>query len=115
MSTQTDSRRDSIDGSLYVASKRHDDGPVANVVDRWTGEPLARVVQADFARADAAASACADAFIKTRAMKAYERRDLLRRVASTLDARKEALATLLAREAGKPITQALGEVTRAIS
>ena len=42
MSLQTDSRRDSIDGSLYVASKRHDDGPVANVVDRWTGEPLAR-------------------------------------------------------------------------
>src|SRR5437899_3398807 len=114
MSTQDPVRREP-DGRLAIAAKRYDDGPTLSVADRWTGEPMARVVMADAARAEEAIAACVVAFERTRAMKGYERRDLLRRAATLIATRKDALATLLSREAGKPITQALAEVTRAVS
>ena len=103
------------DGRLRIASSTYEDGPILSVADRWTGEPMARVVMADSTRANAAISASLAAFERTRAMRSYERRDLLRRVSIALGAHKEVLATLLARESGKPITQAIGEVTRAMS
>jgi acyl-CoA reductase-like NAD-dependent aldehyde dehydrogenase len=114
MSTQPDLRREP-DGRLAIASQRYDDGPTLSVADRWTGEPLARVVMADGSRAEEAIVACVAAFERTRAMRAYERRDLLRRAAASIASRKESLATLIARESGKPIAQALGEVVRAVS
>ncbi|HEX9704162.1 MAG TPA: aldehyde dehydrogenase family protein [Gemmatimonadales bacterium] len=56
----------------------------------------------------AAAHAC-------RAMPAYERAAALRRVADALATRKAEMAHTLALEAGKPISQARGELDRAIS
>ena len=104
-----------LDVSLTIASKRYDDGPRLLVHDRWTGEVVARVAMADAARAEEATAACARAFDKTRATKSFERRDLLRRVAATIHDRGEELAQLIASEAGKPIAQSRGEVTRAVS
>ena len=103
------------DVRLAIASKQYDDGERLLVHDRWTGALAARVVMADAARGEEAVAACARAFDRTRAMKSFERRDLLRRIAATLRDRGEELAQLIASEAGKPIAQSRGEVTRAIS
>jgi acyl-CoA reductase-like NAD-dependent aldehyde dehydrogenase len=103
------------DTRLGVASKRYGDGPSLDVHDRWTGELLAKVTMADAFRAEEAAAACERAFEATRAMRAHERRDLLRRVAQGIAAKGDMLATLIAREAGKPITYARAEVARAVS
>ncbi len=104
-----------LDVSLAVASTRYDEGARLLIHDRWTGELVARVVMADAARAEEATAACVRAFEKTRAMKSFERRDLLRRVAASIRDRGEELAQLIASEAGKPIAQSRGEVTRAVS
>jgi acyl-CoA reductase-like NAD-dependent aldehyde dehydrogenase len=104
-----------VDVRLAIGSKAHDEGPRLVVQDKWTGEEIARLVLADAARADEAVGACARAFERTRVLKAHERRDVLRRVAQGLQARAQELATLIAREAGKPIAQARGEVARAVS
>jgi acyl-CoA reductase-like NAD-dependent aldehyde dehydrogenase len=103
------------DVSLSIASKRYDEGARLDVHDRWTGERVARVVLADAPRAEEATAACVRAFEAMRALKAFERRDLLHRIATSLRARGEELAQLMASEAGKPIVQSRGEVTRAVS
>jgi acyl-CoA reductase-like NAD-dependent aldehyde dehydrogenase len=100
---------------LTIASRPRDDAATTEVRDRWTGEVIARVGVASAAHADEAAAACASAFDRTRAMKSYERRDLLRRVAQGIATAGDRLATLIAREAGKPITHARAEVARAVS
>jgi len=100
---------------LSVASRRHTDGAQHLVHDRWTGELVARVVLADAARAAEATAASVVAFERMRALKAYERRDLLRRVAQGIQAKSEELAQTMAAEAGKPIALARGEVARAVS
>jgi len=66
---------------------------------------------ADLDAAIAANLAAADA---CRRMPAYERAACLRSVADALERERAAVATLVAREAGKPITQALLEVDRAV-
>ena len=83
--------------------------------DPWTGEEIERVVLASAARAEEATAACVKAFDRTRAMKTFERRDLLRRISSALRDETEEIASLLSREAGKPIAQARSEVVRAVS
>ncbi len=71
--------------------------------------PLASPADMDFAIATnvAATDEC-------RHLPAYERAACLRRIADALDAQRPAFATLVAREAGKPIAQARLEVDRAI-
>jgi acyl-CoA reductase-like NAD-dependent aldehyde dehydrogenase len=65
---------------------------------------------ADMDAAVAANVAAADA---CRRMPAFERAACLRRIADGLRTRREEFATVLAREAGKPITQAYLEIDRA--
>jgi succinate-semialdehyde dehydrogenase/glutarate-semialdehyde dehydrogenase len=62
-------------------------------------------VGARLERAHAAARGWADAAFEARA-------ELLRAVADRLDAQRESLATLIVREMGKPVTQALAEVEK---
>jgi acyl-CoA reductase-like NAD-dependent aldehyde dehydrogenase len=104
-----------VDTRLTIGHLRHDDGPRHAVVDPWTGERIAEVVLADAARAEEAVVASVRGFERMRALKAYERRDVLRRVASGIGERREEIARLIAREAGKPLAQGRGEVTRAVS
>jgi len=64
---------------------------------------------------DAAIAASASAADACRRMPAYERAACLRRVADGLETRRGEFAGVLAREAGKPITQAGIEIERAVS
>src|SRR5512146_665969 len=66
------------------------------------------------AHAEAAIAAAARAFEVTRKLPAYERQGVLRRVATSLEGRREEFARVLAEEAGKPIKAARVEVDRAV-
>jgi glyceraldehyde-3-phosphate dehydrogenase (NADP+) len=95
------------DTRLFVASRIVAEGPTLPVVDPWSGEVLATVTMADAARAK-------EATVAMRTLPAYKRRDVLRAVAGSIADRREELAGLLAREAGKPIAFAQAEVDRAV-
>jgi acyl-CoA reductase-like NAD-dependent aldehyde dehydrogenase len=107
--------RPTIDGSLYIASRRVESGPVLTVREPWTGEDLGRVTMADAALADEAAGASVKAFERLSARSSHDRKVLLRGIAQALDEQRGELAELLAREAGKPIAMAEAEVARGIS
>jgi acyl-CoA reductase-like NAD-dependent aldehyde dehydrogenase len=103
------------DGDLYVASRCVREGAVLVVREPWSNAPLGQVVLADAALADEAVAASVRAFERLRATTSYERKVLLGRVAHQIDSRREAFAELIAREAGKPIALARGEVERAVT
>jgi acyl-CoA reductase-like NAD-dependent aldehyde dehydrogenase len=103
------------DGALHVASRRVESGATLAVHEPWSGAELARVVMADEALAEEATVACVRAFDRMRARSSYERKAVLARVAHEIEARQEAFAELIAREAGKPLALARAEVSRAIS
>jgi glyceraldehyde-3-phosphate dehydrogenase (NADP+) len=63
---------------------------------------------------DAAVAANVEAADACRRMPAFERAACLRRIADGLRARRDECATLLAKEAGKPLTQAYLEIDRAV-
>ncbi|HXE57849.1 MAG TPA: aldehyde dehydrogenase family protein [Gemmatimonadales bacterium] len=84
------------------------------VTNPFDGTELARVARATDDDLDRAIEAATAAHHRLRALPRHARRDLLARVADRLAAERETLALLIVRDAGKPITQALGEVDRAV-
>ena len=103
------------DTRLFVSSKAIGDGPALPVHEPWTGDLIASVTMADAPNAELAVLAAQQAFEGMRALPSHARRDILRRVAMGLLARKDEIAEIIAREAGKPITYAAAEVARAVS
>ncbi len=101
------------EGSLEIAGRVVTEGRRHAVVDPWTREPFAEVVLADAALCETAAVASARAFGVMRRLSSHARRDLCARVAELLRAQVAELALLIAREAGKPLPLARGEVERA--
>jgi|HubBroStandDraft_1064217.scaffolds.fasta_scaffold02882_7 acyl-CoA reductase-like NAD-dependent aldehyde dehydrogenase len=104
-----------MDGALYIASRRIDDGPRVAVVDPWSGERVAEVVLAGDAQVEDAMAACVPAFERMRARTSYERKSLLARVAREIEGNHETFAHLISRESGKPIALSRAEVTRAVT
>jgi acyl-CoA reductase-like NAD-dependent aldehyde dehydrogenase len=96
-----------IGGGKVQASAR------APVHDRWTGEAFADVAVADAAICRRAVAASEAAFRELRRSPSHARRDACERVAAGLRREAADLATLVAREAGKPIALARAEVLRA--
>lgn len=95
-----------IDSQWVEAS----DGQWRNILNSGTGEVIDRVPQAtldDAARAVQAAQVGKEAM---RRMPAHRRAEILMRIANSLESEQEALATLLAKENGKPIRQTREEV-----
>ena len=84
------------------------------VTNKYTGEAACRVALADAKAIDAAISAAVDAFEHTRKMPAYRRQAVLNHVVERISQRHAELAEVLCIEAGKPIRDARGEVTRLI-
>jgi betaine-aldehyde dehydrogenase len=82
---------------------------VVTVIEPATEEVLAELPQAGADEADAAIERAREAFPAWRAMAPGERADLLRAVAALVRERQEELATLEARNVGKPISDARGE------
>ena len=99
---------------FYLANKPQQ--PNANLVvkNKYTNEPATRVAQADPQTIDAAIAAAVGGFEQTRKMPAYQRQAVLMHVVDQVTQRHEELAKALCIEAGKPIRDARGEVTRLI-
>jgi acyl-CoA reductase-like NAD-dependent aldehyde dehydrogenase len=77
-------------------------------------EPAGATFNASEAQYEEAVEAAVAAFEVTRTLPAYERGAILRNISAGIKARREELGKLMAREAGKPIRDALIEVDRAV-
>ena len=77
-----------------------------------TGDEIARVPTADAAVVDRAVRAARRAFPGWRDAGPYRRASLLRRFATLVDERRDAIARVLTAEQGKPLDEARGEVAK---
>jgi acyl-CoA reductase-like NAD-dependent aldehyde dehydrogenase len=84
------------------------------VTDKYTGEVATRVALAGEDAIQRGIASAVDAAEPMRKMAAYERRDVLAHCVRRFEERFEELAYSLCVEAGKPIKDARGEVTRLI-
>ncbi|SIT87181.1 aldehyde dehydrogenase family protein [Edaphobacillus lindanitolerans] len=81
----------------------------------YSQEPVATIAKADAEDVKRAIEGAHEAFLEFRKWPAYERAELLYRAVDLIEARREELAGLLVKEAGKPIKTALGEIDRTIA
>ena len=84
------------------------------VLDKYSGEVATRVAMADDATIDRAIQCAVEATEPMAAMASYERKAVLDHCVARFRERFEELAVALCIEAGKPIKDARGEVTRLI-
>jgi len=99
---------------LWLANKPEEPNFDLKVLDKYTGDGVAEVPLADAATIDRAIAAAVEAREPMAAMPPYQRRDVLEHCVVRFTERQEELATALCAEAGKPIRDARGEVTRLI-
>ena len=88
--------------------------PMISVLEPATEQVLAEVPQAGLEETDAAVARALAAFPAWRAVAPGERAAQLRALADALEERQEELATLEARNAGKPIADARGEMAMVV-
>jgi len=98
----------------YLANEPHQPNTDLAVEDKYTGKVATRVAMADEATIDAAIAASVAAAEPMAAMKSYQRREVLDHCVRRFKERHEELSRALCIEAGKPIKDARGEVTRLI-
>src|SRR4051794_3369765 len=99
---------------LYLANEAKQPNTDLAVTDKYTGEVAFRVAMADAATIDAGIAAAVEATGPMARMAAYERQAVLQHCVDRFRARFDELAFALCVEAGKPIKDAEGEVTRLI-
>ncbi len=93
-----------------VAGTWRESAATFDVLDATTGERIARVTDCGEDEARAAADAAVAAFHSWRGVNPWERSATLRRWFDRIIAAEAELGELMAREMGKPITEARGEV-----
>jgi acyl-CoA reductase-like NAD-dependent aldehyde dehydrogenase len=96
----------------YLANTPQQPNADLPVLDKYSGEVATRAALADAGAIEAAIASAAEAAAPMAAMKPYERRAVLEHCIARMAGRKEELAFALCVEAGKPIKDAQGEVTR---
>ena len=80
----------------------------------WDGALVGTVSRPDPEQIEAAVKASAQAFPGLKALPTHARADLLQRMSEGLRGRAELAAQTIAKEAGKPVKDARGEVSRAV-
>jgi acyl-CoA reductase-like NAD-dependent aldehyde dehydrogenase len=98
----------------YLANEPVQANEDLEVTDKYSGEVATRVAMADAATIDKAIAASVDAAPAMAALAPYERQDILNHCVERFRERFDELALALCIEAGKPIKDARGEVTRLI-
>jgi len=98
----------------YLANKALRPNTALDVRDKYTGRIATRVALADAKTIDRAIEAAAKAAAPLRAMPPYARQAVLEHCVTRFRERHDELALALCIEAGKPIRDAEGEVTRLI-
>jgi acyl-CoA reductase-like NAD-dependent aldehyde dehydrogenase len=99
---------------LYLANEAQQPNTDLAVTDKFTGEVATRVALADAATIDAGIAAAHAAVAPMAKMAAYERQAVLQHCVGRFKERAEELAYALCVEAGKPINDSRGEVSRLI-
>jgi acyl-CoA reductase-like NAD-dependent aldehyde dehydrogenase len=98
----------------YLANKAEQPNSDLEVTDKFTGKVVTRVALADAKAIDRAIDAAVKAAEPMRQMRPYERQAVLNHCVKRFQERSEELAELLCLEAGKPIKDSRGEVSRLI-
>ncbi|RMH57995.1 MAG: aldehyde dehydrogenase family protein [Candidatus Hydrogenedentota bacterium] len=98
----------------YLGSEPVQANEGLEVLDKYSGKPVCRVALADAEAIDRGIAAAAKAAPEMARLPAYERRDILLHCVKRFEERFEELAETLCIEAGKPIRDARGEVSRLI-
>lgn len=98
----------------YLANKPCSPNADLEVVDKYTGAVATRTALADAKAIDAAIAAAHAAEGPMRKMAAFERQAVLEHCVARFKERAEELAQMLCIEAGKPIKDSRGEVSRLI-
>ncbi|MBN9159469.1 MAG: aldehyde dehydrogenase [Myxococcales bacterium 68-20] len=99
---------------LYLANRPVVGTEELPVVDKYSGFTAAHVPIADRPMIDRAIAAAAAAVAPMRKLSPYERKAVLEHCVARFEERRDELALALCTEAGKPIRDARGEVTRLI-
>lgn len=99
---------------FYLAGRSESPNADLLVLDKYRGEPVARVAVPDAATVDRAIEACCVAAGALRRLPSYARREALAHVVGRLTGERERFAAALVRETGKTIHEARTEVARAI-
>jgi acyl-CoA reductase-like NAD-dependent aldehyde dehydrogenase len=99
---------------LYLANEAQQPNTDLAVTDKFTGKVATRVALADAKTIDAGIAAAAAAAEPMAKMAAYERQAVLQHCVDRFKERAEELAYALCIEAGKPIKDSRGEVSRLI-
>ena len=99
---------------LYLNNKAVQPNTDLAVTDKYTGEVAFRVALADSATIDAGIAGAVRAAEPMAAMASYERQNVLMHCVSRFKERFDELAYALCVEAGKPIKDSEGEVSRLI-
>lgn len=86
----------------------------STIINPYRRDTVGECFQASAEQADSAVEGATRAFEVTRKMPRYERAAILNSLADLIERDREPLAELIAREAGKPLFDARGEVSRAI-
>jgi acyl-CoA reductase-like NAD-dependent aldehyde dehydrogenase len=98
----------------YLANKAEQSNADLEVTDKFTGKVVTRVALADAKAIDRAIDAAVKAAEPMRQMRPYERQAVLNHCVKRFQELSEELAELLCLEAGKPIKDSRGEVSRLI-
>jgi acyl-CoA reductase-like NAD-dependent aldehyde dehydrogenase len=98
----------------YLGGKAFAPNQDLAVTDKYTGKVATRVAVADTTAIDAGIQAAVDANDEMRRMPPYARQSILQHCVTRFEQRFDELAMSLCIEAGKPINDARGEVTRLI-
>jgi acyl-CoA reductase-like NAD-dependent aldehyde dehydrogenase len=99
---------------LYLNNKAQQPNSDLAVTDKFSGEVAFRVALADAATIDAAIAGAVQAAEPMARMASYERQDVLMHCVARFKERADELAYSLCVEAGKPIKDSEGEVSRLI-
>ncbi len=98
----------------FLANEAHQSNTDLEVTDKYTGEIATYVAIADTQAIDQAIGAAARATDPMRRLPPYERQKILNHCVVRFEQRQSELAMALCVEAGKPIKDSRGEVTRLI-
>jgi len=98
----------------YLANRPEAPNTELEVRNKFSGEVVSRAALADAEAIDRAITAAVEAAEPMRKMAPYERKEVLLHCVKRFTERAEELAHVLCREAGKPIKDSRGEVTRLI-
>ncbi|MBI5905440.1 MAG: aldehyde dehydrogenase family protein [Deltaproteobacteria bacterium] len=99
---------------LFVAGKWVAEKETMPVIDKYTGETIASVPVASRDTTGRAIAAAHEAFPAWSRTPAYKRYQLLAKVSRLLEERREEIATIICREAGKAWKYSVGEVSRSV-